>query len=124
VRSRSNRYLQDRAEMATETFAGLGTGFQAQDALATESQGPIQDRTQEHLGPSDQAIVLIRQVLRRAIQDVQAGREPPLVIRDPARNRLARTGPTAHFIPSTTDWRLHLREELRKLEDEAVGVRI
>jgi phthalate 4,5-dioxygenase oxygenase subunit len=120
VRNASNRYLQDRAEMVSETFAGLGTGFQAQDALATESQGPIQDRTNEHLSGGDRAIILIRQSLRSAIADVQEGRDPPLVIRDPARNHLARTGVTAHFIPSSRDWRAHLRQRIQELEGETV----
>lgn len=121
VRNRSNRYLQDRAEMQSETFSGLGTGFQAQDALATESQGPIQDRTNEHLSGGDRAIILIRQSLRGAIEDVREGRDPPLVIRDPARNRLARTGVSAHFIPSSEDWRAHLKQRIQEFEGEIVA---
>lgn len=120
IRNPSNRYRQDREEMKAETFSGLGTGFQAQDALATESQGAIQDRTREHLSGGDRAIILIRQSLMRAIADVQGERDPPLVIRDPAKNRLARTGVSGHFIPSSADWRVHLRERIDELESELV----
>ena len=31
--------------METQTFTGMGFNFQAHDAFATESQGPVQDRT-------------------------------------------------------------------------------
>jgi phenylpropionate dioxygenase-like ring-hydroxylating dioxygenase large terminal subunit len=112
LRNPGNRYLQDRDEMRADTFAGLGTGFQAQDALATESQGPIQDRTSEHLGWSDRGILLIRQSLKKAIETVAAGDEPPLVIRSSAENQLARIGPTAHFIPASADWREVLRQQI------------
>src|SRR5919201_4154091 len=45
LRTMANRYLQDREEMKTQTFAGLGRYFYAHDAVATETAGPIQDRT-------------------------------------------------------------------------------
>jgi phthalate 4,5-dioxygenase len=77
IRNQANRYLQDRAEMASATYSGLGTVVMSQDVWATESIGPIQDRTVEHLSSSDRAIVAVRHALRRAIDDVQAGRTPP-----------------------------------------------
>jgi hypothetical protein len=86
LRNKANRYLQDRAEMQAYSFSGLGDGFQAQDACAVESAGPVQDRTQEHLGYSDRAIIAARKLLLRAILELQEGREPPNVVRDPGRN--------------------------------------
>ena len=44
----ANRFQQDRESMKTKTFTGMGINFQAHDAFATESQGPVQDRTNEH----------------------------------------------------------------------------
>src|SRR5205085_12119733 len=62
-RNQANRYLQDRDEMQTRTFSGMGAAFHVHDAFATEGQGPIQDRTQEHLGTTDRAIIQARQML-------------------------------------------------------------
>src|SRR5581483_6042890 len=56
IRNQRNRYLQDREEQRTSTFTGMGSVFVAQDALANETQGPIQDRTKEMLGVPDMSI--------------------------------------------------------------------
>jgi 5,5'-dehydrodivanillate O-demethylase len=55
----------------------------AQDHMAWETQGPIADRTQEHLGASDRGIVLLRRLLKEQIERVQQGLDPLGVIRDP-----------------------------------------
>ena len=86
VRNARNRYLQDREEQRTSTFTGMGSVFVAQDTVANESQRPIQDRTKETLGMEDMSIVAGRQALLQAIRDVQEGRDPPGVIRDPRLN--------------------------------------
>ncbi|HEY3115897.1 MAG TPA: hypothetical protein VGK54_04075, partial [Chloroflexota bacterium] len=104
VRSKANRYLQDREEMKTRTFLGLGSGFQAHDALATEGAGPIQDRTQEHLGYTDRVIVAHRQLLQRAMKDVEEGRDPPHVIRDPAANEPPEIVVRTDVIPTDVPW--------------------
>src|SRR6266545_7898101 len=80
ARSKGNRYLQDRDSMRTEAYAGLGTNFLPHDTCATEGAGPIQDRTQEHLGSTDRGILAARLVLLRAVRDVQAGRPAPAVV--------------------------------------------
>ncbi len=82
-RNKGNRYLQDREEQKVDTYAGLGPVFVNGDHLVTETAGAIQDRTQEHLAPTDGGIVATRQMLSRAIKDVQEGRDPPNVIRTP-----------------------------------------
>jgi 5,5'-dehydrodivanillate O-demethylase len=56
--------------------------------MAFETQGPVLDRSEEHLGASDRGIVLYRQMLRQQIEVAQAGGDPLGVIRDPAKNRL------------------------------------
>jgi phenylpropionate dioxygenase-like ring-hydroxylating dioxygenase large terminal subunit len=107
-RNMSNRYGQDREEQRTRSFSGIGyNDFQAQDAFATETQGPVQDRTAEHLGTTDRAIILARQMLLRGVQDVQQGREPPHVCRDPAGSDLSRLVVKAEALPSSTDWRTY-----------------
>jgi 5,5'-dehydrodivanillate O-demethylase len=55
----------------------------SQDHMAWETQGPIADRTTEHLAYSDRGIVLLRRVLREQIERVQQGVDPLGVIRDP-----------------------------------------
>ncbi len=85
-RKAENRYLQDRTSM-NRSFTGIGTfDFQSQDAFATETQGPIQDRTIERLGVTDRPIIAARQQLLSAIQAVQEGRDPRHLVRQPAEN--------------------------------------
>jgi nitrite reductase/ring-hydroxylating ferredoxin subunit len=110
ARNLANRYLQDRDEMRTETFTGMGIDFRVHDAWATESAGPIQDRTQEHLGASDVAIIRARQLLLRAVRDVQAGRDPQHVVRDPAANHFPDLVVRSSIIPTTTAHRTFWQE--------------
>ena len=115
VRNQANRFMQDRESMKSKTYAGMGSGFQAHDAFATASQGAIQDRTDEHLVSSDKAILAARKLLGKAIRDVQEGREPPHVIKEPGRNRLPELLVISDMIPSDGDW----KDYTRKLEAEA-----
>jgi phthalate 4,5-dioxygenase len=86
LRTRANRYLQNREEMRRDTFSGMGTHFPSHDLFAVESPGPIHDRTREHLASSDAAIVAARRMILNAIRDLGAGKEPPLVIRSANQN--------------------------------------
>ncbi len=115
VRNRANRYLQDREEMKTRSFLGMGMSFQEHDAWATETQGPVQDRTQEHLTSRDIAIVTMRKLLMAAMKDVQAGRDPRNVVRDPAANRYADLVLTSQVMPNSVDHRAFWQEEPRDL---------
>jgi phthalate 4,5-dioxygenase len=81
-RNRDNRYLQDRTTMATQTFSGMGFHFHAQDAFATESQGAVQNRTEEHLVSSDKPLIAARKLLLKAINDVRDGRHAPYAVGD------------------------------------------
>jgi phthalate 4,5-dioxygenase len=107
-RNAANRYGQDREEQRTRSYTGIGyNDFQAQDAFATESQGAVQDRGAEHLGTTDRAIILARQMLLRGVGDVQDGRDPPHVIRDIAASDLSHLVVKAEALPSSTDWRTY-----------------
>ncbi|HEY3116585.1 MAG TPA: aromatic ring-hydroxylating dioxygenase subunit alpha [Chloroflexota bacterium] len=57
-----------------------------QDMLAWVGQGPISDRSREHLATSDKGILLYRKVLEEQIAKMERGEDPMGVIRDPARN--------------------------------------
>ena len=53
-------------------------GITTQDQAITESQGPIQDRTREHLVPSDAMIIRTRRLLQNtAEQWIEKGVVPP-----------------------------------------------
>ena len=108
TRNAANRYMQDREEMAEGTYCGMGTVFQAHDLCVTEGAGPIQDRSFEHLTSQDASVVMSRKLLLKGVQDVQAGRDPQGVIRDPVKNRFPRlfTWDRA-IVPIDTDWREH-----------------
>ena len=77
VANRSNDYLIDRLAQKTRTFTGID-GIRAQDAMVTETAGPIADRTREHLGTSDIAIVKMRRRLMAEAAKFRETGERPL----------------------------------------------
>jgi phthalate 4,5-dioxygenase len=104
VPNKGNGYLQDRSLMNDVVYCGIPSEFfQAQDLCATEGW-PIQDRTQEHLGFGDRAIVAARNLLLRAINDVQNGQDPPGVVRDPEANHIHIVIGGAAVVPAGVDW--------------------
>ena len=78
LKNASNNYGYDAAEQASETYTGMGLDINVHDQWAVESMGSIQDRTQEHLGKTDVAIIRNRRMLRAAIAAVKEGREQDL----------------------------------------------
>jgi phthalate 4,5-dioxygenase oxygenase subunit len=74
-RNRENNYLIDRQAQKTETFTGI-TGVNTQDRAVQETMGPIVDRSKEHLGPADRAIIVARQLLLQAVKTYQDGGTP------------------------------------------------
>jgi 5,5'-dehydrodivanillate O-demethylase len=50
--------------------------------VAQETQGVIADRTKEHLASSDQGILMLRKMIRDAIDAVAQGKDPLGVMRD------------------------------------------
>jgi 5,5'-dehydrodivanillate O-demethylase oxygenase subunit len=64
-----------------------------QDRCAQESQGPVLDRTGEHLGVSDEGVILLRRMFKQCIEAVRKGDDPVGVIRDPAKNEILRLVP-------------------------------
>ena len=104
-RNAQNRYLQDRQEMKTTTFAGVGRNFYDQDLLAVEAQGRIMDRSREHLGTTDRPIILMRRQLLKAVEDVRQGRDPLLVEREGQPNALQDLIVRANTLPASIDVR-------------------
>lgn len=62
--------------------------FPSQDSMAWETQGPLRDRSLEHLGASDAGVVMWRQLLRENIERVRRGEDPMGVIRNPDLYRI------------------------------------
>lgn len=54
-----------------------------QDFMAWETQGPVANRSIEHLAHSDRGVVLLRKVVRENIERVQQGFDPLGVMHDP-----------------------------------------
>ena len=78
-----------------------------QDAAMTESMGPIYDRTREHLGQSDAAVVRMRERLLGALRVFMAGGEP-LGLDTPILYESIRS--QAIVIPIDADWRASVPE--------------
>jgi phenylpropionate dioxygenase-like ring-hydroxylating dioxygenase large terminal subunit len=87
---RHNNWGFNPEEQISRTYLGMGEDdINVHDQWACESMGPIQDRTREHLGTSDRAIMLNRRLLQQAIDDVEAGKTPlGMANADVARTRL------------------------------------
>ncbi len=75
-----NWFNQDREAMKNGSYTGIN-GFSNQDMACQESMGPIVDRTAEHLGTSDIAIIRMRKRMLEAVRLFQAGQ--PLIGLDP-----------------------------------------
>ncbi len=107
--NRANQWGYDPAEQRDKTFTGMGQDINVHDQWACESQGAIQDRTREHLGTTDKAIVANRRLLIRAIEQARAGERPPMVLDTAAA--MAMTGPaTMDAIGPTEGWEKHWPE--------------
>ena len=114
-----------------------------QDNIVFETQGPIADRTKEHLGESDRGIIMHRQLLKQQMAIVEDGGEPMNVFRDPKTNqcielprmrryyergrtpdgRYRRGGVTAPFVMRFSPFRDQL-EDLYAAEAEAMGLTV
>jgi hypothetical protein len=109
VANANNDYLIDRELQKTASFTGIGSIF-LQDQAATESMGPIYDRTQERLGTSDVMVIRTRKRLidaARALRD--RGQVPPGV--DNPEVYAIRSGGVV--LPRSASW-LESTAELRK----------
>lgn len=72
---------------------------------ATESMGPIYDRTKEHLGYSDKTIIALRKVLLQALRRVQDRQEPSHIVSDPNLNDFSRLRAVKGVLAVNSSWR-------------------
>ncbi len=70
----ADAFGQSREKMKAN-WTGL-RGVEVEDAAIALSQGPLYDRSHEHLVPADQAVVRVRRVLLDSVRKTQAGLPP------------------------------------------------
>ena len=81
--NKSNDYLMNRnAQKAGLTYSGIES-IAIQDAAMQESMGPICDRSNEKLAPTDKGIMMARRKIFKAIKNLQKNGEIPPGV-DPA----------------------------------------
>ncbi|UFZ03031.1 aromatic ring-hydroxylating dioxygenase subunit alpha [Bradyrhizobium ontarionense] len=108
-KNKSNDYGFDPHEQATATYTGMGNDINVHDQWAVESMGRIQDRTREHLGQSDKAIIQYRRLLREQIETVARG-ERPMLFLDAAEARSVQGPATMDGIGPTRGWETYWME--------------
>jgi len=105
--NRENDYLIDRELQRTKTFTGI-TGVNTQDFALQEGMGPICDRSGEHLGTSDRAIIAARQLLIEALDAIDRGEAP----RGTNPGDYSNVRPVDLEIPRGSRWQQALEREL------------
>ena len=103
----SNDYMIDRQMQKTKNFTGI-VGLNTQDYALQEGMGKIVDRSKEHLGTSDKAIIACRQLLLEATDAVAAGQPPRGV--DPSTYERVR--PYDAVVPLGKTWETEFAAEL------------
>jgi phthalate 4,5-dioxygenase len=111
--NKTNDYGHSVEEQLSQTYTGMGQDINVHDQWAVESQGPIQDRTREHLGQTDKGITAYRRILLTAIDQAEAGERPLMVLTPEEAGKL--TGPsTIDGIAPTIGWEEHWQRLDRK----------
>ena len=108
VANANNDYLIDRDLQKTASYTGIGSIF-LQDQAATESMGPIYDRTQERLGTSDVMVIRTRKRLIDAARALRDGGQVPPGVDQPGVYAIRSGGVVlpegANWIESTAELR-------------------
>ena len=99
---KENRWLQDRAAMREDSWTGI-PGFQNQDIAAQESMGAVVDRSREHLGMSDIAVIRMR---RRMLENVAMHERGELPIGVGPSIAYGRIASEQRVIPIDTPWQI------------------
>lgn len=110
VANPNNDYLIDRKEQQQKvSYTGIGAIF-LQDQAVTESMGPVYDRTQEHLGSSDQMVIRTRKRLIDAARALRDHGQVPPGVDDPDVYQVRSGGA---ILPRGANW-LKATRELRR----------
>ena len=117
--NKSNNYGFNAAEQKRETYTGMGHDINVHDQFAVESQGPIADRTQEHLGKADRAISTYRRMLTDAIDKVEKGERAPMAF-DAAQAEAIRGPATLDGVGPADGWEQYWQDAYRRRRRAAV----
>lgn len=118
LRNFQNDYLIDRQAQKQASYTGI-EDFINHDGCVTETMGAIYDRSQEHLGVSDAAVIAVRRYLLKAVQSFQNGGAPPHRVDDPAKNNFSHACSIAEVIPVAQSWRQHFPQLRHDIERKA-----
>jgi hypothetical protein len=110
---RWNDWGMDRQRQKTVNFSGI-QGINQQDRAVQESMGRIVDRSCEHLGPADRAIIVMRQLLLDAVRTVREGGDPPGV-----GDSYYQIRAIEKILPREVDWRAAILPEMYPSEPGA-----
>ena len=83
-----------------QNYSGVD-GAAIQDRVVQESMGPVYDRTQEHLGVSDKAVIFYRRLILRKLKEMEKG--TPLPALDPAL-RFDEQRACSWYMPTDEPW--------------------
>ncbi|MGE0678784.1 Rieske 2Fe-2S domain-containing protein [Pseudolabrys sp.] len=120
--NRGNDYGYSAEEQKSQTYTGMGSDINVHDQWAIESQGRIQDRTREHLGQSDKAIIAYRKLLVQSIDQAQAGEKPIMRLDEVEARQI--TGPaTVDGIGPTDGWEAYWKQVEAKRRSGAAWLR-
>ncbi len=105
--NKSNDYEIDRKVQKEKTMTGIA-GINTQDLALQEGMGRIVDRSKEHLGTTDRAIITLRQVLTETLDSLERG--GTLRALDPATYRNIRS--FDRLIEPDAEWRAATKPDL------------
>jgi phenylpropionate dioxygenase-like ring-hydroxylating dioxygenase large terminal subunit len=105
--NRSNDYEIDRKVQKEKTMTGI-QGINTQDLALQEGIGRIADRSKEHLGTTDRAIITLRQILLESLDTLERGGQMRAI--DPATYRNVRS--FDRVIDNDAEWRAATKADI------------
>jgi phthalate 4,5-dioxygenase oxygenase subunit len=109
LRNKGNDYLIDRdLQRSGRSFTGI-RGIREEDLAVQESMGEVFDRTSEHLGSSDLAVISMRRRLLDAVQALAERGEVPYEAHNPDSYRVRSA---ALVLPRDVEWNAGAAEAL------------
>ena len=120
VVNKENDFMMDQDARETKSFTGI-PGIRLQDSAVIWSMGPIMDRTKEHLGTADAALIRVRRRMIAAATALRDQGVTPPGVDNPAmykvRSCLTVLPPDADWLTALADW-----HNARTLEHPNPGV--
>jgi phthalate 4,5-dioxygenase len=104
--NRTNDYGIDRHDQKVQSMTGI-PGINTQDFALQEGMGAIVDRTKEHVGTTDRAIIILRQILMESLDTLERGGQ--LKALDPSTYRNVRS--IDRMVKKELDWRVETRND-------------